>query len=49
MIKLTESDNPPLHIVLGAQGLAIVTNNLKQRLAEIEAWRELGLATDFPA
>jgi NAD(P)-dependent dehydrogenase (short-subunit alcohol dehydrogenase family) len=48
MIKLTESDNPPLHIVFGAQGFGMVTDNLKQKLAEIEAWREVGLATDFP-
>ena len=49
MIKLTESENPPLHIVFGAQGLGVVTGKLRQELAEIEAWRELGLATDFPA
>jgi NAD(P)-dependent dehydrogenase (short-subunit alcohol dehydrogenase family) len=49
MIKQTESENPPLHIVFGAQGLGVVTNNLKQKLAEIEAWRELGLGTDFPS
>jgi NAD(P)-dependent dehydrogenase (short-subunit alcohol dehydrogenase family) len=49
MIKLTESDNPPLHIVFGAQGFGMVTDNLRQKLAEIEAWREVGLDTDFPA
>jgi NAD(P)-dependent dehydrogenase (short-subunit alcohol dehydrogenase family) len=49
MIKLTESDNPPLHIVFGAQGFGMVTDNLKQKLAEIEAWRDMGLATDYPA
>ena len=49
MIKLTESENPPLHIVFGAPGLGMVTNNLKKELAEIEAWRELGLGTDFPS
>ena len=49
MIKLTESENPPLHIVFGAQGLGVVTGKLRQELAEIEAWREVGLATDFPA
>ena len=48
MIKLTESENPPLHIVFGAPGLAMVTGKLKQELAEIEAWRELGLGADFP-
>ena len=49
MIKLTESENPPLHIVFGAPGLGMVTNNLKKELAEIAAWRELGLGTDFPS
>ena len=49
MIKLTESENPPLHIVFGAPGLGMVTANLKKELAEIEAWRELGLGTDFPS
>ena len=49
MIKLTESENPPLHIVFGAPGLAMVTGELKKELAEIEAWREVGLGTDFPA
>ena len=49
MIKLTDSENPPLHIVFGAPGLGMVTNNLKKELAEIEAWREVGLGTDFPA
>ena len=49
MIKLTESENPPLHIVIGAPGLGMVTGKLKQELAEIEAWREVGLGTDFPA
>ena len=49
MIKLTESENPPLHIVFGAPGLGMVTANLKKELAEIEAWREVGLGTDFPA
>ena len=49
MIKLTESENPPLHIVFGAPGLAMVTGELKKELAEIEAWRELGLGTDFPS
>jgi hypothetical protein len=34
--------------VLGAFDVNAVTNKLKERLAEIEAWREVGLATDFP-
>jgi len=48
MIKLTEIDNPPRHLVLGAFGLDAVTNNLKETLAEVEAWRATSLAADFP-
>jgi hypothetical protein len=32
-----------------AKARQAVTKKLKERLAEIEAWRELGLSTDFPA
>ena len=48
MIAVTETANPPRHLVLGAFGLETVTNKLKARLAEIEAWRETALAADFP-
>jgi NAD(P)-dependent dehydrogenase (short-subunit alcohol dehydrogenase family) len=48
IIHITESDNPPRHLVLGAFGVDAVTNKLKATLAEIEAWRETGLATDYP-
>jgi NAD(P)-dependent dehydrogenase (short-subunit alcohol dehydrogenase family) len=48
MIKITESENPPRHLVLGAFGINAVTTTLKDALAEIEAWRETSLATDFP-
>jgi NAD(P)-dependent dehydrogenase (short-subunit alcohol dehydrogenase family) len=48
MIHITEIPSPPRHLVIGAWGLDAVTNKLKTTLAEIEAWRETGLATDFP-
>ena len=48
IIQITESMDPPRHLVLGAIGLDAVTNTLKTTLAEVEAWRETGLATDFP-
>lgn len=48
MIHITGIDNPPRHLVLGAIGFAAVTGKLKAALAEIEAWREFGAATDFP-
>lgn len=48
MIRITEIRDPPRHLVLGAFGVDAVTNKLKATLAEIEAWRETGLAADFP-
>ncbi|MGU3405904.1 oxidoreductase [Methylobacterium brachiatum] len=49
MIRVTELANPPRHLVLGAWGYEAVTSRLKQRLAEIEAWRETSLGSDYPA
>ena len=48
MIEITEVENPPRHLVLGAFGIDAVTSKLKGSLAEIEQWRDTGLATDFP-
>ncbi len=49
MIDITRAEHPPRHLVLGALALDGVTARLKASLAEIEAWREVGAATDFPA
>lgn len=48
MIRVTEMDKPPRHLVLGAWGYDAVTTRLKQALAEIEAWRATSLGADFP-
>ena len=48
MIDITENENPPRHLVLGAWGIDAVADKLKATLAEVEAWRNVGLATDFP-
>ncbi|MDF2598218.1 MAG: family NAD(P)-dependent oxidoreductase [Methylobacterium brachiatum] len=48
MIRVTELANPPRHLLLGAWGYEAVTSRLKQRLAEIEAWRETSLGADYP-
>ncbi|HEX4766987.1 MAG TPA: oxidoreductase [Lichenihabitans sp.] len=48
MIRITEIDDPPKHLVLGAFGIEAVTAKLKDTLAEIETWRETGLSADFP-
>jgi len=48
MIAITEVEQPPRSFVLGAFGVDAVTGHLGKKLAEIEAWRAAGVATDFP-
>lgn len=48
MIAITEQGNPPRHLVMGAWGYDAVTSKLKERLAEIEAWKQTSVETDFP-
>ncbi|MGK3116408.1 oxidoreductase [Candidatus Pantoea formicae] len=49
MIAITEHDNPPRHLVMGAWGYDAVINKLKERLAQIEAWKQTSVDTDFPS
>ncbi|WP_321900922.1 oxidoreductase [Paraburkholderia tropica] len=49
IIRITEVESPPRHFVLGAFGVDAVAARLRAALADIETWREAGLATDFPA
>ena len=49
MIHVTESENPPRHLVLGAWGVDAVVSRLKATLAEVEAWRDVGIAADYPS
>ncbi len=48
IMALTEAENPPRHLVLGAFGFDAVTKKLKGTLAEIEEWRETALGADYP-
>ena len=47
MLRITEIADPPRHLVLGAIGVDVVANKLKATLAELEAWRGVGIATDY--
>ncbi|MFC0408962.1 oxidoreductase [Roseomonas elaeocarpi] len=49
MIRITEEASPPRHLVLGNFGVDRVTEKLRERLAEVERWSDLGRSTDFPA
>lgn len=48
MILVTESKNPPTHLVLGAFGVDAVSKKLKAGLEQIEAWRDVSMGADFP-
>jgi len=49
MIRITEVEKAPRHLVLGAFGVEAVANRLRAALADIDAWRETSVAADFPA
>jgi NAD(P)-dependent dehydrogenase (short-subunit alcohol dehydrogenase family) len=48
IIEITRDENPPRHLVLGAIAVNSATARLQKTLADIERWRDLGLATDYP-
>ena len=48
IIKIVESDDPPLHLVLGKTGVQRVRDELQQVLRTVDAWEAVSVATDFP-
>ncbi|WP_076068859.1 oxidoreductase [Sphingomonas montana] len=48
MIALVERADPPRHLVLGKWGHDAAVKALRERLAEVEAGRDIALAADFP-
>jgi NAD(P)-dependent dehydrogenase (short-subunit alcohol dehydrogenase family) len=48
MIAITDHASPPRHLVLSAWGHQAITDKLKQRLAQIEEWKQTAVETDFP-
>jgi short-subunit dehydrogenase len=47
IIKIVESENPPLRLVLGKYAIDKVDRVNKTRQRELEAWKDVGLNTDF--
>jgi NAD(P)-dependent dehydrogenase (short-subunit alcohol dehydrogenase family) len=47
ILKVVDSDTPPLRLVLGKYAIDKIERTMKTRLRELEAWKEIGLATDF--
>jgi NAD(P)-dependent dehydrogenase (short-subunit alcohol dehydrogenase family) len=49
MLKITEVNDPPRNLILGAAALDGGTKRLRALLDDIEKWRETSLGADFPA
>jgi NAD(P)-dependent dehydrogenase (short-subunit alcohol dehydrogenase family) len=47
LLNLIESDNPPVHILLGTDALRLVRTHLTKLLEQIAAWEPLSQSTDF--
>ena len=47
MIKVVESENPPLRLALGEDALHGVRNKLKSAQKDLDAWEDTTLSTSF--
>lgn len=47
VLALVEAENPPVHLLLGADALALVRDKLTSLSSEIDAWEDLTLSTNF--
>jgi len=47
MLTLIESENPPMHLLLGSDALRLVREKLDFLKSEFDAWEQLTLSTDF--
>ena len=48
ILAAVESENPPLHLVLGKPALGLAYKKLEAVKADLEAWRETTLGADYP-
>jgi len=48
IVKAVESDNPPLHLLLGAAALKGARNKLEVLKKDYDAWEETTVGADFP-
>lgn len=46
MVDLASHPNPPMHLVLGSEAIAILKNADEARTAEMEKWLDVSLSTD---
>jgi NAD(P)-dependent dehydrogenase (short-subunit alcohol dehydrogenase family) len=46
MINIVEQPQPPLHLLLGSEAVAIVKHSEAAKLAELEKWESVSISTD---
>ncbi len=47
VVKLVDSDDPPAHLLLGSDASKLVAEKLTSLQAELDAWKNVTLSTDF--
>ena len=47
LLKIVDSDNPPIHLLLGNDALKLVEERLAALSSEIKAWESISRSTDF--
>ena len=48
IIQAVESDEPPLHLLLGRPAYEMAAVKFKEFAAEMQKWRDVSLGADFP-
>ncbi|MGW2349862.1 oxidoreductase [Actinacidiphila glaucinigra] len=49
VLRVLESDDPPLHLVLGTDALRLVEQGQRRLAGDLAAWADVTASTDFPA
>jgi NAD(P)-dependent dehydrogenase (short-subunit alcohol dehydrogenase family) len=49
LLDLVEAENPPVHLILGADALRLVRDRTAAFLAELDAWEAVSLSTEYGA
>jgi NAD(P)-dependent dehydrogenase (short-subunit alcohol dehydrogenase family) len=49
IVKVVESENPPLHLLLGASTIPRLKGKIDALLKDVAAWEETTVGADFPA
>lgn len=48
IITTLQNPNPPLRLLCGKYAVSAIGEHLRKRLADMDAWREVSVSTDFP-